>query len=291
MKIFEYNYKIILLNIVLAIVISITLSCEEEVNLKLPVGDEKLVVDGWITNEKKPYAIRLYRTIGFSNADDYPPVNEAEVFITDRLSIRHDFIENGITGIYKSDTALFVGKQGEAYVLNIILKDGTTYQSRREALNPLSEILNIRTNFFIEAGLPVNDPKSRKYFIEAFVNDIQNVRNYYRWKIYVNGELRNTPNELFLFDDKFFDGVIFRVSANKITMEENDVVVLEHRSLTANAYSYFEQLEAQLSSGIIPNTPPAIVFSNIRNVADSTELVLGYFGASAVSQTEIVITP
>jgi len=267
------------------------LSCEDPVILDLPVGEEKLVVNGWITNEKIPYSIQLYKTIGFNDQSDFPPVSNAEVYITDRLSFRYDFVEIDQSGFYQSDTSSLQGKQGEAYILHIELEDGTIYQSEREVLNPLSEISNVSSDFFFDPGLSVDDIDAKIYFVQALINDISNVNNYYRWKITVNGILRNKPEELLLFDDKFTDGATFRIRASNVTMELNDVVVLEHRSLTQSAFVYFQQISSQLSSGLVPNTPPAIIFGNIINVSDSTEVVLGYFGASAVSKFELIIRP
>lgn len=276
---------------ILIIVISCITSCEDPVILNLPTGDEKLVVDGWMTTENKPYSIEIYKTIGFNNQSSYPPENNAEVYVTDRLSFRYDFDEVGQTGVYESDPLELIGKQGEAYILHITLSDGSMYESKREVLHPLSELSNVSSNFFFDPGLPVEDPEAKQYFVQGLVRDIPNVKNFYRWKITVNDILRNKPEELLLFDDKFTDGVNFNIRANNITMEANDRVILEHRSLTEDAYNYFQQLSAQLSTGLVPNTPPAIIFGNVRNINDSTEIVLGYFGASSVSQANLIINP
>lgn len=267
----------------------LVLSCEDPVVLNLPKGEEKLVVDGWVTNENIPHLIALFKTINFNSQNNYPPESNATVYITDKFSFRYDFIEVDQSGIYKSDTSLFKGKEGEAYILHIILADGSTYKSKSEVLHPLSEITNVSYDFFFNPILPIDDINAKRYFVQAFINDIANVNNFYRWKITVNNVLRNKPEDLLLFDDKFTDGITFRVRANTIIMKKNDVVILEHRSLTKNAFNYFQQISVQLSSGLIPNTLPVIILGNIKNVNDSTEIVLGYFGASAISKSHLII--
>lgn len=264
-------------------------SCEDSVKLNLPVSEEKLVVNGWITNQNKSHEIVLNQTVSFNSSNVYPVVSDAVVYLTDRLSFRYDFIEIGSTGIYKSDSLNLIGKQGEAYTLHIVLKNGKEYESNREVLHQLPELKILSSDFFFDAGLPIVDPDAKKFFLQGQIQDLPNIKNYYRWKISVNGKERNSPKDLFLFDDKFTDGILFNIKAINVTMENGDQVALQHASLTEQAYRYFEQLSDQLSSGIIPNAPPSIVLGNIKNINDSTEIVLGYFGASAVSTSQIEI--
>jgi hypothetical protein len=264
-------------------------SCEDPVILNLPVSKEKLVVNGWITNQNKSHEIVLNQTVSFNSSNVYPAVSGSAVYITDRLSFRYDFIEIGNTGIYKSDSLNLIGKQGEAYTLHIVLSNGKEYESIREVLHQLPELKELSSDFFFDAGLPIDNPDAKKFFLQGQIQDLPNIRNYYRWKISVNGEERNSPKDLFLFDDKFTDGILFNIKAINVTMKIGDQVTLQHASLTEKGYKYFEQLSDQLSSGIIPNAPPSIILGNIKNIKDSTEIVLGYFGASAVSVSQIDI--
>lgn len=266
------------------------LSCEDTVVLDLPNGNDKLVVNGWITNENKVHKITLHKTVRFNSINDFPPVSGAEIYITDRLSFRYDFLEIGSSGVYASDSLLLIGKQGEAYTLHIKLENGSEYISKREVLNQLPELSDLSTDFFFDPGVSIDDNEARKYYLIGQVNDIPNINNYYRWKINVNGIDRNGPDDIFLFDDKFSDGLLFEIEAINVTMQIGDIVELQHMSMTESAYKYYEQLSEQLSSGIIPNTPPAIIFGNIENINDSTEVVLGYFGASAISNSNLIIS-
>jgi len=266
-------------------------SCEDPVTLNLPVSEEKLVVNGWVTNENKSHEIILNQTVSFNSSNIYPTESGAVVYVTDSLSFRYDFIEIGSTGVYKSDSLILIGKQGDSYTLHIVLSNGKEYKSNREVLHQLPELKELSFDFFFDAGLPIDNPDAKKFFLEAQIQDLPNIKNYYRWKISVNGEERNRPEDLFLFDDKFTDGILFNIRAINVNMKLGDQVTLKHASLTEAGYKYFEQLSDQLSSGIIPNAPPSIVLGNIKNVNDSTEIVLGYFGASAVSISQIEIIP
>jgi hypothetical protein len=68
------------------------------------------------------------------------------------------------------------------------------------------------------------------------------------------------------------------------------LVNIQQLSISANAYRYYKLLQDQsISTGTLADTPPAPIRSNVYNVNDVTELVLGYFTASAVYQEPTMV--
>ena len=270
------------IHIVLFVIGFIILSCIDPIELNLDTGKTNLVVFGWITNENKPYEIRLTRSNGYSDQSGYPPVNGAEVFVMDQLNNRYDFVEEENTGRYLSDPSLFVGQPGNSYQLTII-NDEQVYKSVMEKMPGLSPVENAFVNFIADPADFNVDPEDENFFVTAFVDDDPDMDNYYRWKIYVNDELRNQPEELVLFEDRFTNGNKFKFDAGNVLFTETDLPYFEHMSMSKGAYDYYNELKAQTSNSTLsPSVIPGVIIGNMSNQSDPSELVLGYFGASEV---------
>ena len=69
------------------------------------------------------------------------------------------------------------------------------------------------------------------------------------------------------------------------------LVSLQQMSLTPNAYRYFKLIQDQsVNTGTLADTPPAPIKSNLVNIADKNELVLGYFSASSVAEVRYMLS-
>jgi hypothetical protein len=70
----------------------------------------------------------------------------------------------------------------------------------------------------------------------------------------------------------------------------NYMVEIQQQSLTFNAYKYWEAIDNQIgNNGTIFETSNYQIRGNISNTKDAEELVLGYFGASAVDSERILV--
>ena len=69
--------------------------CEDSINLDLPLGSERVVITGWITNLEESYSVSVSRTVGFNDQTTKPGISGAEVYVVDRFSNRYDFVEAG----------------------------------------------------------------------------------------------------------------------------------------------------------------------------------------------------
>ncbi|NBA89040.1 DUF4249 family protein [Emticicia sp. CRIBPO] len=69
------------------------------------------------------------------------------------------------------------------------------------------------------------------------------------------------------------------------------LVSVQQTSLTANAYRYFKLIQDQaVNTGTLADTPPAPIKSNVTNIARESELVLGFFSASSVSEVRVMLS-
>lgn len=270
-------YHIVLIGVGL-----LAISCIDQINLDLKAGETNVVVFGWITNKPEAYEISITRSNGYSDQTGYPAVSGAEVYVTDHQNNRYDFVEVDNTGKYLSDPSAFIGVPGATYRLTIITEE-STYTSTAEAMPLLTNIEDPFINFIADPAEFEIDPTDENFFISAFVDDDPNVENYYRWKVFVNGQLRNQPEDLVLFDDRFTNGNKFRYDAGNVVFTARDTPFFEHMSLTEGAYDFYLNLRDQTSNSTLsPSIQPGIIEGNISNINDPDELVLGYFGASEV---------
>ena len=259
------------------------ISCVDSVDLDLPLGTERVVIGGWITTDNQPYEISVTRTIGFNDIDSDAEISGAEVYVLNRFSERFDFLESNKKGIYVSDPNEFLGETGERYTLYVNLKNGSRYVSASEFLQTVPELDTLFFGTSFDPVLPVSDPNAKVFFAKGRIVDTPVVRNYYRWKMYVNDTLRNKPEEFVIFNDKFTNGNLFETKVTEILLKSNDSLRLEQWSLSKRAFDYYSLLISQISNDQIgPSTRATAVRGNMRSLTDSEELVLGYFGASEI---------
>lgn len=90
-----------------------------------------------------------------------------------------------------------------------------------------------------------------------------------------------------LFDDLYSNGgLIARRNVAHIPFYQHDpcLVDISQASLTKDAYQYYSRFAQQTqNTGGLADTPPSVPIGNVYNVKNKTEVVTGYFTASAVS--------
>ncbi|AEI46542.1 hypothetical protein Runsl_0083 [Runella slithyformis DSM 19594] len=92
-----------------------------------------------------------------------------------------------------------------------------------------------------------------------------------------------------ILDDKFVSGksVTGKLVA-KIPFyhpSKGCLLEIEQLGLSQQAYQYFELLSSQSqTTGTLTDTPPAAIIGNVRNVNDSQDKVVGFFGAASTKK-------
>lgn len=76
----------------------------------------------------------------------------------------------------------------------------------------------------------------------------------------------------------------YKVATIPIYQREPALVTVEQLSISANAYRYYRLVaEQSQKTGTLADSPPAPLAGNVRNQADPTENVVGYFSAAGMS--------
>ncbi|RJE75013.1 DUF4249 domain-containing protein [Reichenbachiella sp. MSK19-1] len=261
----------------------LSISCLEEVKVDLPSGEPRRVVYGWIRHDHTNQEIKLNWSNSYASTENYEPISQVGVYVYSDRGNKYTFTEVENTGIYITDTNDFATVVGASYQL-FLITDGDTLVSYSEKMQAVPSIDTSFVSFIVDPQRFVVEDEQDNYYVSALINDEPDVANYYRWKIYVNGELRNHPSEIVLFDDLFTDGNKFRVDAKNVVFKKGDSVSVEQYSLTSRAYQYLVAIKNQTDQNSIgPNAKPNQVIGNVRSISDPNSVVFGYFGVSDVT--------
>ena len=75
-----------------------------------------------------------------------------------------------------------------------------------------------------------------------------------------------------------------KVASVPIYQRDPALIVVEQLSLSANAYRYYKLFADQVqNTGTLADSPPAPISGNVKNTANNTENVVGYFSAASVA--------
>ena len=141
------------INLILALVITLS-ACERIVELEIPSGDPKIVVEGQITSQLEPWEIRLTVSQPYFDQSNLSFVSNAEVSIvgTDGSDVNLIYTDSGY---YKSE--LFQQCfPGETYTLSVKY-DGQEYLASEETpmafpIDTIASYYLPENNGFIEEG-------------------------------------------------------------------------------------------------------------------------------------------
>jgi Domain of unknown function (DUF4249) len=281
-----------------------------------------LVIDGLISDADASYTVRLSKT--FQEQDGVQTsVTDATVFITDDAGNTSYLINKG-NGSYKTDSLEFRGVVGRTYVLHVDDKGGNVYESDPCQMQPVNdidsvyfekdqEIVNNGTEtqdglrIFLDAKegaenkycrwafeevwkYKVPDPKRYNYINDTTIIPVGDVKEFC-WKIRESDGILIHSNVSGLTNMIRKQPVLFIASdqSDRLTVEYS--ILVKQYSISKNEYDFWNDLSQINESGAdIFAKLPFTISSNIHNINDSKERVLGYFQVSALREKRKFIT-
>lgn len=295
---------------------SVATGCIDPLNPNLGETPSTLVVDGLLTNGPGPHEVKLSRASAFeqSLSGIDAPVSDARVIIQDDAGNEVRLTEanpKAHPGVYVTSEGTLVGTVGRTYTLRITLPDGSTYASSPERMRPVPALdtLIIRPTDQPEGGLEVL----------AGFDESEKSGQFYRWDlnsvaaigILVSPQC-DPPNRLvdFCFSRNSRTSAIVNVTNDRLIngqyvlrpirtfQPESRALRLPHamqvqqQSLTPEAYEFWNAIREQIeNNGTTFSNPPARIEGNVRNPTDLTDIALGFFQVSAVSDANRCIDP
>lgn len=248
-------------------------SCEKVIDYNLSNADEKIVIEGFISNNRMPFSVLVSRTSSYFGSSIRNPVSGAKVSVRAERG-NPKYFQEVEPGKYQLKNAL--ASPGYWYVLDVEY-EGVIY-SARSFLNPMVPITNMSFSYvegfgFFDSG----------YKVTTYIRDPVNTENYYRLKYFVNNQAADEGREITIYSDQLFNGKEIGLSQRSTVFNENDTLTVELQSIDKSVYNYFLTLES-ISGNVMQQTAsPTNPISNFNNGA------LGYFSAYTFDRKKLII--
>jgi len=280
------------------------------------IGNEDLlVVDAFLSNDDHPFRVKLSRTTAIDTTAFIPELG-ANIELISNQGERFDLYESG-SGEYLSNT-IINPLIGVGYKLYITTLNGNQYESDLVTMRqtPKIDSVTFRYEEKPEAGLKG---------IQIYVNTHDPANNtwYYRWEweetwyftsafesrhIYDNGQIFLRDDDIYrcwknhtstsiristsknLKEDIISRLPLFYVSTETDRLGRKYSVNVKQYALSEESYNYWLELEKVTESlGTLFDPQPSTVYSNLRNINNDSEIVLGYFDASSVEEERLFV--
>lgn len=271
--------------LIVGLFVSGLMACEKTVVLDLDDTENKVIIEGQVTDRAGYQFVKLSRSTGFYSTGKSPRISNATVQVEDNLGNLVDFVHNpnnhpDSAGYYLPETE-FTGVINRAYTLTVTV-DGQNYTAKDSLIRlvPIDQ-LTIRIDEDEQA-----DPKKPGQFYQMlmYVTEPQDTRDYYMFKCYRNGKLEKAADsEVYYADDEFIQEQIDGIPM-PVYFAEGDLASVEVFSLSREAFIFYRDLDKVLNNDGGMYDPPA---SNPRN--NISNGALGFFMASAIQTSEITV--
>lgn len=261
--------------IAVLVLVAVSLAaCKKVINVDLNNAAPQIVIEGEVMNVRGPFPVRITKTVNFSANNTYPPVTNADVYITDSTNgiVDHLSQANSDSGVYLARGT--VGVSGHTYVLTVNV-DGKQYRasSRMPKAVPFDSV-----TFAMNFGF------DNKQEINAVVNfqDPPGLGNYYQFSETVNSRL--IPN-IFVFEDRLSDGRYIQqpLFNDSSYLKKDDTLTLTFNCVDKNIYNYFFTLANVTGNNNFQTSTPANPVTNITGGA------LGYFSAHTTQKIKLQV--
>jgi len=304
------------------IAVFIICTCIDPYTPKLKGYDSNLVVDGLITDANSSYTVRLTKTM--QNQSDTPSaVSDATVIIADDAGNSSSLINHG-NGIYKTDSTNFHGMIRRIYVLHIVTSDGKEYESEPCIMQSVQDIDSIY--YSKDQELVSNNSQSQEG-LRIYLDSKEGDNNqFYRWSFEETWKFKvpypkkwdfnpadssitsvadlkeycwknSKSSEILIYSNySGHSGPVRKYPIFFIATDQSDRLMIEYSilvkqySISQKEYNFWDNLtKVNTTGGDIFASQPFPVNSNIHNINNLGEKVLGYFQVSAVKEKRIFI--
>jgi hypothetical protein len=246
--------------------------CERVIDVDLNEANPQIVIEGNLSYNHGALEVLISKTGSYFATTPVEKVDNAKVYLENSAGTRFEAKAFG-DGVYKIER--YPMQQKKEYQL-FIEYEGQTYQAK-STLFPAVKIDSLGFEYqpdvrFFEGG----------YRLLLYFSDPPAEGNYYRIKVYKNGELFNDVDDLIVFDDSRLNGKGIQVTLRRQLFDIGDTAYVQLISIDENAFTYFTTFRDMANTN--PGSPaPANPISNFNNGA------LGYFSAWSFTEKERII--
>jgi len=266
--------------------LSAIISCETKVELDVTEGPQNIVIDGGVTDKAGHDTIYLSLTQDYNSGAPFTYLSGATLIITENELLIDTLLEV-TTGAYITQK-ITRGVVGSSYQLYLKTPEGIEYQSTVEQMlqGPPIDSLYFRRSDELDFEAFLDEG----YYGFLAFQDPVNEQNFMEYKYSVNGVYQKTPEDITLYEDRYFNGQYVGDYGVPITLEVGDVLNVEQLAITRFRYDYLLSLQQLLLANGGPFDPPIPpLIGNIFKIGSTTEYALGYFQATSSIFVEEVV--
>ncbi|MFD2933257.1 DUF4249 domain-containing protein [Spirosoma flavum] len=298
-----------LLSAQLLLVLVLVVSCVTEYEPGTVSILPSLIVEGMITNQPGPYAVKLTRTADYSYKSLNLLETGATVIISDNLGNQETLKESSTGGTYQTNISGIQGIVGRIYKVVIKTKDGNVYESEPEILKAAPAIDNIYYEYRYDSQ-ESNNGKANGWDVYVDTKDSETPGDFYRWEwthyeftevcktVATAGQnsLIGLPccsqcwninrcniNCINIMSDVNINGnSISRQLIERVPYDASTryYVEVKQQLLSAGIYRFFKTASQQVqNTGGLFDAAPGSIGGNIHSTSNSSLKAYGYFGA------------
>lgn len=260
----QINLCWIKFSILITIIFLLLLSCYRDViDLDLEDFEPQIVIEGIISDQAGPYQVKITKTGGFNQLNNFPPVTGAEVIINDNFG-KSEMLKEIRAGLYETQT--LQGVPGRTYTLRVIA-EGKEYSASSTMPEPLLlDFVSLQN-------------RGWGYVLICAFTDRQGIEDYCRLKIFKNGELL----ERYLYQGRFSDGEQYIIDDFDVTFNYNDNANVQLFTFNKATYEYFSMLDSGEGGGDYdPELPEFVEISLANPKTNLSNNALGHFSAYTI---------
>jgi hypothetical protein len=315
--------KIILLLLLLVFILK---GCIDPFTPSIDEYQQMLVIDGMITDREGIHTVTVSRSSSY-NAPGLKYESGCTVNILDNKGNIFNMAE-GSAGKYSARIEGQFLSTGTQYRLEVTTRDGNKYQSDYEMLSHSPSIDSIHWEVkYVERDDPLYGAlMGVQFLVNSDATGCE--ANGYRWELFEQWEYRSKYyaqdyydgsihhvsqegisdsvyycwttikkiNEIYTYSTA--QAVSKKIRMVPLTYVSNQTgrlkfdycLLVKQYSLSQSAFSYWNKLQEQANeSGGLYETQPSRIKGNLYNVDDPDETVLGFFGASGVTEKRIFL--
>ncbi len=251
---------------VLFLLIVVTASCEEVVDVDLEESEPRLVIEAslvWNLNQiQNPLFIKLSTTAPYFE-EEIPPAEGASVRVFDESGMEFLFEETE-PGLFTNDG--FTPEPNMTYELEVIYEDEVYRATESIVTSPVIDYIEQENN----GGFSGEDIE-----LKAYYTDPAGKGDYYLFRFF------HEDLSIQIYDDELIDGNQSFAFFSDEELEQGDEVLFELQGISRGFYEYLFILRSQAGSGGGPfQTQPTIVRGNIVNTTNPENFAFGYFRLS-----------
>ncbi len=266
----------------------VIVSCEEVIDVDVPVAPPRLVIEASIDWEKgtsgNDQTVILSRsTPYFDNPEDIDYVTGADVRITNDDTNQVFTFTDQNDGTYT--TSSFIPVLDQSYTLEVIY-NGEVYtaQETMTSVVPIKDVYQSVEDGFDDEAIEIN----------VVFDDPKDIENFYLFSFH-----RTTDKlaDLFDFSDEFVDGNEVRVFYEKVNEDDDDddelkpgdQVDIEMYGISERYHDYMRLLISQLEPDGPFGAVPVTLKGNCINQTNEDNYAFGYFRLTEVDRETYII--